>query len=242
MNLKLSSAHKTKVGTCPHGLPQGACPICSGMGGGGGSASTRKARPAGEMTWDQCYSVWQQMLRAKEQAQLKRQEALQAQMQPQITFSAKLANLAQKIAATVDNLSNFVQKAQAKPSLINNALAFAAKLAIPVLNVLNNVSVMAQKAASFVTEKIADISDKLNAIFGEIKNFTEKKISDKLKNFKKKFKSLFGIFESEEIAEEVDCEEKRLEENKRIFEMKETFHQIQENTFTQKKELEYGGS
>ena len=26
--------HTAKTGSCPHGLPQGACPICNGMAGG----------------------------------------------------------------------------------------------------------------------------------------------------------------------------------------------------------------
>ena len=35
MTASLSRASHNKIGTCPHGLPMGACPICNGMGGGG---------------------------------------------------------------------------------------------------------------------------------------------------------------------------------------------------------------
>lgn len=51
MKLPLSPINKSKIGTCPHGLPQGACPICSGMGGGGGARKV-ETKGAGEMTWD----------------------------------------------------------------------------------------------------------------------------------------------------------------------------------------------
>ena len=38
-----------RTGTCPHGLPPGACPICNGMGGGGGSSRVNEHKP-GELT------------------------------------------------------------------------------------------------------------------------------------------------------------------------------------------------
>ena len=110
-------------------------------------------------------------------------------------------------------------------------LAFGAKMAIPTLNLLKDVALLAQKAINFGKEKLTDISDKLNAIFGELKNATEKKISDRLKDFKKKFKSFFGITESEDV----DDEEKKIEEEKRIFELKTFIHTLKEK-FTNKKE------
>lgn len=232
MHLPLNSIPKTKIGTCPHGLPQGACPICSGMGGGGGSA--RKAdKPVGEMSWDECYAVWQQMVRAKELAQQKKNDALQAQMQPQINFSAKLDNMAQNIANLAQKLTTFVQKTQSSPTIMTKTLAIAAKIAIPVLNVIKNIPIAIQKTINFIQTKLADISDKLNAMFGELKNSIEKKISDKLKDFKKKFKSIFGVIETQEIEDE----EKKIEDDKRIFEAKTAFHSIEENLFQNKKDI-----
>ena len=82
MNYKLAPGQmfiqKTKIGTCPHGLPAGACPICSGMGGGGGS-SRKTTKAAGEMSWDECVAVGQ-MLKAQRLAQQKRDMAMQAQL------------------------------------------------------------------------------------------------------------------------------------------------------------------
>lgn len=222
-----------KIGTCPHGLPAGACPICNGSGGGGGGGGVKKAdRPAGEMTWDQCYAVWQKMLQAKDLAAQKKHDALQAQMQAPVNFAARLENTALKIAGLADRLVNFVQKAQTAPTIMTKTLALAAKIAIPVLNTVQNVVNLAQKAVTFVQQKLADISDKLNAMFGELKNSIEKKISDKLKDFKKRFKSIFGIDEPDEI----DDEEKQVEEAKRLFEFKMILHTLTEK-FKQKEEI-----
>jgi hypothetical protein len=200
MNIPPPSIQKSKIGLCPHGLPAGACPICSGMGGGGGG-STKRAQNAGEMSWDECYAVWQQMLKAKDLQQQRKAQTMQAQMQG-VNISAKIANAAQKIANLSQKLVDFVQKTQNQtlslPKIIAKPLALAAQIAIPILNAIKNVVVIAQKALNFIQAKFADISDKLSAIFGELKNSVEKKISDRLKDFKKKFKSLFGILDVEE--------------------------------------------
>lgn len=224
MNIAPKLEQKSKIGTCPHGLPQGACPICSGMGGGGGAAK-KNERPAGEMSWDECYAVWQQMLKAKELAQQKRNDAIQAQIQTPINFSARLDNLAIKLTNLAEKLNDFAQKTQTLPKLLQKPILVATKIFVGVLNILTNVSVLTQKAINFIQQKFADISDKLNAIFGELKNSIEKKISDKLKDFKKKFKSIFGIYEPEIIEDE----EKKIEEQKRLFEMKNVLQSIKEN-------------
>lgn len=196
MNLPLSSIQQPKVGACPHGLPQGACPICSGMGGGGG-ASTKKAYK-NEMSWSECYVQWQQMQKAKQNPKQLQNEAAQAQMISQYKMQLSLSSAAQNIGNIASNLANFAQKTLPNASLSQKILAFSAKLALPVLNTLKNVLNFADKAFNSIKEKIADISDKLNAVFGELKNAIEKKISDRLKDFKKKFKSIFWIEELEE--------------------------------------------
>lgn len=218
MNISRAPINQSKIGTCPHGLPGGACPICAGMGGGGGSAK-KADRPAGEWTFDQCYVVWQQMLKAKQAAA---DQKHRAQIQAQISFANRMEEAAQKIANLAQKLKDFVQNSKSMPATIAKPLELAAKIAIPVLNILKNIPLVAQKVINFVQEKLANITDKLNAIFGELKNFTEKKISDKLKDFKKNFKSLFGIVETAETEDE----DKKIEEEKRIFELKTAFHSI----------------
>lgn len=193
MNISLSSIQKPKVGCCPHGLPMGACPICSGSGGGGGSS--RKVANPGEMSWDECVAMGN-ILKAQRLA--KQQAKLEMQEQVAANAASRLENMAAKMANLIQKLTDFSQKiqSQAKPDLVSKTLDLATKIALPILNILKDIPFVIQKTFIFVQQKLVDISDKLSAIFGELKNSTEKKISDKLKDFKKKFKSLFGILES----------------------------------------------
>lgn len=241
MNLPLSSMPKTKIGSCPHGLPAGACPICSGGGSGG---SKKLSNTSGEMSWDECFAIGQ-MLKAQKLNQQQKNLAMEGKMNIPVNLAARFENLALK-------LSDFVQKIQLNSSTSQNPIIkplvkilakvvdFAAKIALPVLNVIKNIAVTIQNAISFVKEKMADISDKLNAVFGELKNATEKKISDRLKDFKKKFKSIFGVFEPQDL----DYEDKKIEkeiEARRLFEMKTVFQKIKEKLFNQEDQI-YGGS
>lgn len=202
--MNLSSIHKAKSGTCPHGCPLGACPVCNGMGGGGGGTRKADLKSSGEMSWDQCFAIWQQMLKAQKASQ--QDKMVQSQMNAPINTFGRLDNMAQKIADFSLKLSNFVQNSQSLPKIISTPLVFAAKIAIPVLNVLKNIPVLIQNTINFIREKFVDISDKLNAFFGELKNSTEKKISDRLKDFKKKFKTLFGVAQVEEVDEMEELE------------------------------------
>lgn len=226
MNKPLTLVNQPRIGTCPHGLPMGACPICNGMGGGGG-ASSKKLNSPKEMSWSECYSAWQKIIQAKDLAK-QRQEITPNS----ISFTAGLANFSQKIANISEKLANFVQNTQSLPKIISTPLKMIAKITIPILNTIQNLSDMAKNAINFAKEKFADISEKLNAIFGELKNSIENKISEKLKDFKKKFKSIFGIFEPEDIVDD----EKQIEEAKRKFELKTVLTTIKEK-FKRKEEL-----
>ena len=72
------------------------------------------------------------------------------------------------------------------------------------------------------THKVIDISDKLTAIIGELKNSIEKKISENFNEFKKKIKSLFSIFKPLDI----DNDDKKINEEKRTFELKTFIHSL----------------
>lgn len=220
MNFSLSPAKHSKIGTCPHGLPAGACPICSGMGGGGGSAKT-KSTASNEMSWDECFAVGQ-MLKAQRLAQQERNNAYINSFQSP-SFSAKVENFSQNIANFAEKVAIFAQKATNLPGIISKPLNFiATKMLIPMLNILKDIPQVIQKTINFVKEKFADISDKLNAVFGELKNSIEKKISDRFNSFKKKAMSLFGLVE----PQNVDDEERKIENAKRTFELKTVFENI----------------
>lgn len=200
MNISVASMQKPKVGSCPHGLPMGACPICSGTGGGG---SSRRASKPGEMSWDECVAMGN-ILKAQRLA--KQQTKLEAQELAAANAASKLQNIAAKMADLIQKLADFSDEIQfqTNPNLISKTLAFASKIVVGTLNVLKDISFLVQKTFTFVQQKLADISDKLNAIFGELKNSVEKKISDRLKDFKKKFKSLFGILEPVEENQTIE--------------------------------------
>lgn len=233
MKLPLASIPKTKIGCCPHGLPAGACPICSGMGGGGGG-SKRTDKASGEMSWDECFAVGQ-MLKAQKLAQQQKNLAMQGQ--GNVNLPTRLENMALKIVAFSEKMGEFVQKVQSGslPKIISKPLVLALKIALPIINLIKNVPIIVQNTINFIKEKFVDISDKLNAVFGELKNSIEKKISERFKDLKKRAKSFFGIFEPTEID---DDEEKKIEESKRLFEMKTAFQSIKEKLFTStKKEI-----
>lgn len=219
MNLPVSSAQGAKIGTCPHGLPPGACPICSGMGGGGGAAAKKAdfSAKAGEMSWADCAAIGN-MLKAQQLSKKQSEQSFQAQILAAAAFEKGMANLAQKIA-------NFAQNIQNIPAIISKPLGFVAtKLLIPMINILKDIPLNIQKNLAKFGEKLADISDKLNAVFGELKNSIEKKISDKLKDFKKKIKSLFSVLETTEA----DDEEAKIDEAEKIFREKTTLHSLKE--------------
>lgn len=208
----LSALHtnNTKIGCCPHGLPQGACPICSGMGGGMKKADF-SAKP-GEMSWNECAAIGA-FLKAQKNAQIQRQQDALNFAQAAKAFENSLINSTQKLA----NIAQFF--AQNTPSIIAKPIGFILNTLVgtPLKFVANIANAMAN-----LPQKMADISDKLTAIMGELKNSIEKKISEAFKNLPKKFKSLFSIFK----PLDADNDDKQIEEAKRTFELKTFIHDL----------------
>lgn len=203
------TANNSRIGTCPHGLPMGACPICNGMGGGG---SVKRDNKPKEMTWNECYAIGQ-MLKAQKAARLHTQQMFAAQ-----TLQAHLNNLQTQInAMKLAILNSALPKPVAKLAvvLLDTVVAPLAKATQIISNTIQNFANNILKAADSFKQKIIDIADKLTAMFGEAKAAIEKKISDKLKDVKKKIFNLFGIAEPEN---EEDEEVKRIEEQKLIHE------------------------
>ena len=223
------AANNSRIGTCPHGLPMGACPICNGMGGGG---SVRKDNKPKEMTWNECYAIGQ-MLKAQKEARLHTQQMFAAQTQ-----QAHLNNLQTQINAlklAILNSSLPKPVAQALTAVLDTVITPMAKAVQTINNTIQNLTNNIAKAVDSFKQKIADITDKLTAMLGEAKAAIEKKISDKLKDMKKKLFGLFGLAQAEN---EEDEEVKRIEEQKLIHEentTKETLFQnkkIPEQTVT----------
>ena len=224
------AANNNRIGTCPHGLPLGACPICNGMGGGG---SVKKDNKPKEMTWNECYAIGQ-MLKAQKEARLHTQQMFAAQ-----TLQAHLDNIQSQINAmklAILNSSLPKPLAKALTVALDVIVTPAAKALQMISNTVQNLANNITKAVDSFKQKVIDIADKLTAIIGEAKAAIEKKISDKLKDVKKKIFSLFGIAGADN---EEDEEVKRIEEQKLIHEentTKETLFQnknFPEQTVTQ---------
>ncbi len=218
----VQSSNTVNSGSCPHGLPHGACPICSGgMGGASQKKADFSAKP-GEMSWNECAAIGAMMRAAKLQKQMNAQ-AQEHRLLQIAKFESNMMNISQKLAQLAAVIAN------STPSTISKPVNFILnKIAAPVLNSIKDVPVNIMKAMENIRQKIFDIQDKLNAMFGEMKNSIEKKISENLSNLKKKIRMLFQVDESTETTDE----EKEIEEDKRAFEVK-TFINDLYNKITQ---------
>ena len=204
----------SRAGTCPHGCPLGACPICNGMSGGG---MTKRNEPAKkrEMSWSECYAIWQKML--AKQAEKKQDKDIFQNNQNSLQNQDVSTNRNIKTVMNTVSVNLNFNKTNIKTN--KNVFLNIKNFAVNVLLKTGNTAI---KLAKFIKETVVNIMDKLTAIFGEAKNFIEKKILDNLKNLPKKLFKLFGLYE----VENEDEDEKRIEEEKRALEqkkIKETF-------------------
>lgn len=219
-----------KVGSCPHGLPMGACPICNGMAGGNSTTKRDTPRNIGEMTYNQCAAIGA-ILKAQKNAKAQAKALEQNRMEALAEFQKNIANTHQRLIEFTTMISNTMPPIISKPInfVLNTIVGNALKIIQSIPTIINNIS-------QFISQKFTDISDKLTAIYGELKAAIGEKISNFLSNFKKKLKSLFFIFGTPET----DDEEKKIEEAKRTFELKtfmqKLFGQTKEEKETEKDE------
>lgn len=216
MHLGTVHTSNSRIGTCPHGLPMGACPICNGMSGGGGGKKADFSAKPGEMSWNECAAIGA-FLKAQKAAQQAREAEFQAHIQALQKFQNTMANAAQRAAQFAQMVQNSMPPIIAKPLafVMNNIVA----------NGLNMIKNLPQAISNFVqnfSQKLADIADKLTAVYGELKAAVQKKVSEFFKDIKKKIKSIFGIFE----PTDTDDEDKKIEEAKRTFELKTFIHKL----------------
>ena len=200
-----------RAGTCPHGAPLGACPICNGMGGGGMRKADHTAKP-GEMSWNECAAIGA-MLKAQQAAKAQSKQDAISFTQKMIVFEKSISNVQQRLA----DISNTISKNF--PKIISAPVNFVLNKVISgVLNIVKNVPAVIQNIA----QKFADISDKLAAVYGEIKAAISKKIGEPLNEFKKKIKSLFSIFDTQDTKND----DKQIDETKKAFKLKTFIHDL----------------
>lgn len=215
MSLTAVKTNSARVGTCPHGLPLGACPICNGMGGGGMKKADFSAKP-GEMSWNECAAIGA-FLKAQQQAKLARQQDAQNFAQNIQAFQNSLMNASQKLANAGQFLIQNMPAVIAKPLnfILNNVIGGLLRGISSIPTVISNV-------IQTVQQKLTDISDKLTAMLGEFKAAINKKVSELFKDLKKKVKSIFSIFRPLDS----DDDEKQIDETKKAFELKTFIHEL----------------
>lgn len=230
MSLGSSAVHSHSVkaaGSCPHGLPQGACPICSGMAGGNSTTKRDIPRNVGEMTYNQCAAIGA-MIRAQKQARAQAQAAQQSHLQALADFQKNISNTHQRLMDLAAAIRETMPDLVAKP--VNFVLI---GIVGSVLDIVQNIPTVITNIAQAISQKFADISDKLTAIYGELKAAIGEKVSKFLKETKKKLKSLFFFFG----VTETDDEDKKIEEAKRTFELKTFISKLFQRT-KQEKEID----
>lgn len=222
-------ANSAKIGTCPHGLPLGACPICNGMAGGNSTTKRDIPRNVGEMTYNQCAAIGA-MLRAQKNAKAQAEAAQQQHLQAIANFQKTIANAHQRIM----DLAALISKTT--PTIIASPVNFILTQVVGrVLNIIQNIPNIITNVTQAIIQKFADISDKLTAIYGELKAAVQEKISKFASDFKKKLKSLFFVSSSQET----DDEDKKIDEAKRTFELKTFIHKLAQKLKKQdKKDIE----
>ena len=201
--------NQIKPGCCAHGLPAGACPVCS-MSGGGSKRSDRSGK-IGEMSYHECVMAWN-MIKARALAQ-KNHKAYLKQLSVDIKlFETTMDKLVQKMKAFSQVLSRtFVLKPVA---VILNITA------IPLLSVIKNIPKLVQAFNNLRFE----ITDKLTAIFGEAKAFLQKKAEEGLKIMSSFFEKIFKASKKNN-AEDDDT---KIDDDKKIFNLKTIIHKIKE--------------
>ena len=226
MSVTALQTNSARVGTCPHGLPLAACPICSGMGGGMKKADF-SAKP-GEMSWNECAAIGA-FLKAQQQAKMQRQQDAQNFALKALAFQNALMNSSQKLANLAQFFTNNTPAVIAKPVnfLLNTVLG-------GIIRTIANIPSVISNTIQSVPQKLADISDKLTAMIGELKASIEKKISDAFKDVKKKVKSLFSIFQ----PLDADNDDRQIDETKKAFELKTFIHDLYKKLTQNEKDLE----
>ena len=209
-------ANNARIGTCPHGLPQGACPICSGMGGGGGMRKADFSAKPGEMSWNECAAIGA-FLKAQQNAKLQRQQDAQNFAQQAVAFQ----NAMNKASQNNSMLARFFSVNT--PAIIARPVNFILNTVIGgTLNAIRSFPQTVQIAFQNFGQKLADISDKLAAVYGEVKTAIAKKISENINELKKKVKSLFSIF----TPQDADNDDKQIDETKKAFKLKTFIHDL----------------
>lgn len=200
----VQQVNKVNTGLCPHGLPPGACPICSGAAGS--MKQSDRNRKIGEMTYHECAMIGN-MLKARALAEKNHEQNIQHQIENAKIFETTM----QKLSA---NLQQFILQNKEIP-IMKPVVFVVQNIVVPVLNFIKEVP-------KFLNNIKYEIMDKLSAIYGEAKAFIEKKVSELVSTIKSKLELLFKIFKKNNTKDD----ETKIDEDKKIFNLKTILHKI----------------
>lgn len=203
----VQNVNKINTGSCPHGLPPAACPICSG--GAGSMKQSDRNRKIGEMTYHECAMIGN-MMKARALAQKRHDENLKHQIESSKNFEMIMEKISTNISRFLNQISNNVF---AKP-IIN-------VVQIVITPIISFVQSLPKLVQIFKDIKI-DIMDKLTAIFGEAKAFIDKKISELVSVVKSKLETLFRVFKRNNAKDD----DTKLDDDKKIFNLKTIIKRI----------------
>jgi hypothetical protein len=209
--------NQIKPGCCAHGLPAGACPVCSMSGGGSSRKPDRSGRP-GEMSYHQCAMIGN-MMKARALAQKNHEANLKQHVLNLEQFEATMARL-------IQNMKNFTQILS--QSFISKPVAFVFNItAIPLLNIIKNIP----KVFQAINNLRFEITDKLAAIYGEARAFLLKKAEEGAKVLSSFFEKIFKTSKKNDA----DDDDTKVDDDKKIFNLKTIIHKIKEK-FNRKKD------
>ena len=207
-----ANINNVKSGLCPHGMSPGACPICSGMGGGGGSRVGERPQKAGEWSYHHCAMVGA-MMKARAQRIETHEKNLLAHAEALLKFQQNLEKMAQKMIDFANQISK---------SFILKPVAFTIKnIVVPIINTIRNIPNIISNLNQ-IKQRFVDIQDKLNALFGEAKAFVEKKISEFISSVKSKFEDIFKIFKKNNTEDD----DTKIDDDKKIFNLKKVLRKL----------------
>ena len=214
MQLAITQPNTLRAGTCPHGLPLGACPICNGMSGAVKKADF-SAKP-GEMSWNECAAIGA-FLKAQKNAKLAQKQDAQTHFLNLRNFQSAMENARQRLSDLAGQI------ALGRSPVIAKTVNFIFNTVLGgIISTIKNIPDTIYSITNTFTQKFTDIYDKLTAVYGEIKTAVLKKISDNFCELKKKVKSLFAIFQ----PLDTDNDEKKINETKKTFELKTFIHKL----------------
>lgn len=184
-----------KAGLCPHGLPPSACPICNGGMSAGGMKQQTTTRPINtEWSYMKCYAAGLAM-RAQENRIQTAKEMFEKQLNYAQNLRTAINNLADKIRESLQNIQNSL------PTLLQKPMAIITNFVInPILNLISQIPKVIEKFVQLeqnIHKFIQNAGEKIVALFGDIKNFIQRNITERIKEKAKKF-LLFFIANTED--------------------------------------------